>query len=323
MNRSERTGRWERFCVVGLGNHARTKLLPAIAANGQKVCSLVTSQSPTAWQGLPVFNQLADGLAGLGDGDAVIIATPPALHFRQCLEAAAAGVDVLVEKPAFITAEEAKRARAAATASGSIVVEAFMHRECKLYGRLMDIWQTERHRIRSIAATFQIPEMPSGTFRGGDDVAASALYDIGSYPVSLFGDLGLDLSRLSVLDARNLQDPLKTAIRLGGSDQDVTMTAVVGVAETYANRVELEFTDGETVTFEPFFFGRAGLRQVRTRGCGRSSDETVEEGDAFRAMLALPREARRRDAEETWDRLISATSHLERLGADLLSRRAG
>ena len=323
MNKSERTGRWERFCVVGLGSHARTKLLPAIAANGQGVCGLVTSQSPSAWQGLSVFNQLADGLAGLGDGDAVIIATPPAIHFRQCLEAATAGVDVLVEKPAFITAEEVKRVRAAATASGSIVVEAFMHRECRLYRRLMDIWQTERHRIRSVAVTFQIPQMPGGTFRGDDDLAASTLYDIGSYPVSLFGDLGLDLSRLSIVDAKNLREPMKTAIWLRGSDRDVTMTAVVGVAETYANQVELEFTDGETVTFEPFFFGRAGLRHVRTKGCGRSSDETVEEGDAFRAMLSVPREARQRDAKEAWDRLISATSHLERLGADLLSRRAG
>ena len=101
------------------------------------------------------------------------------------------------------------------------------------------------------------------------------------------------------------------------------MTAVIGVAETYANRVELEFTDGETVVFEPFFFGRAGLRHIRTTGCGRSSDEIVEEADAFRAMLAVPREARQHDAEEAWDLLISATGHLERLGADLSSRRAG
>lgn len=323
MNKLQWTGRWERFCVVGLGNHARTKLLPAIAANGQEVSCLVTSQSPADWHGLSVFSHLADGLTGLGDRGAVIIATPPALHFRQCLEAATAGVDVLVEKPAFITAEEAKRVRAAATASGSIVVEAFMHRESKLYGRLMDIWQAGGHRVRSISATFQIPEMPSGTFRGGDELAASTLYDIGSYPISLFGDLGLDLSRLTIVDAKNLQDPLMTTIRLGGSDRDVTMTAVIGVAKTYSNRVELEFTDGETITFEPFFFGRAGLRRICTRGCGPGSDETVEEGDAFRTMLAVPREARQRYAEEAWDRLISATSHLERLGADLSSRRAG
>lgn len=315
-------GRWERFWIVGLGNHAKTKLLPAIIANGQELAGLITRQEAGGPPGVPVFHGIERAVGMMSRGEVVIVATPPSAHYVQCMMGVEAGIDVIVEKPAFVTAAEAERVRAAAAASGSLVVEAFMHRHTRLYAKLVALWRERRGDVARISATFLIPRMPTGTFREIDDITASTLYDIGCYPLSLFIDLGLDPTTLSITDVQFPGDPMREAVGLTGFADGVSMAAEIGVGTTYANRVEITFSDGAVVAFEPFFFGRAGLRSITACGPLGVSEEGVEESDAFRTMLSQPLDVLRLDAEAAWMRMILATRQLERLGGQLLARRA-
>src|SRR5687768_8951816 len=104
---------WQRFCVVGLGGHARTKLIPAIEANGQQLAGVVTSaaSSPVA---APAFTTVEQAIAALPGDTVFVIASPPGAHASQALAALAAERDVVVEKPAFVATAEAEAASEAA-----------------------------------------------------------------------------------------------------------------------------------------------------------------------------------------------------------------
>jgi NDP-hexose-3-ketoreductase len=318
----EHTERWKRFWVIGLGNHARTKLIPAILANGQELAGLITRQDASGYPGVPVFDRIERTIQKMSKGEVVLVASPPSAHYAQCMAAVRAGIDVIVEKPAFVTVAEAEQVRDAAANSGSLVVEAFMHRHTALYAKLLALWRERRGGVSRIAAKFLVPQLPTGTFRQATDIAASTLYDIGCYPLSLFIDLGLDSAALSIQDVRFPGDPTREALNLTGSDGRLSISAEIGVGPAYANRVEMTFDDGSTVVFEPFFFGRPGRRSIVRHGPAGTMDESIDEDDAFRTMLFQPLDVLRQDAEAVWSRMITATGQLERLGALLLARRA-
>lgn len=315
-------GRPERFCIVGMGGHARSKLLPAILANQQKVAALVTTQPPDTFPGLAVFTEMAEALRQLGPDVTVLIASPPALHFPQTALALEAGLDVIIEKPAFVTANQARTARGLAAAANALVVEAFMHRHTRLHARFVSEWAGLRDEAASLSLRFLIPEMPAGTFRAGSGVAASSLYDIGCYAVSLLLDLGLDPAGLFLSRVRAAGRPTEEAVHLSGQFGELDVEIEVGIGTHYENAVSVETRAGQRLLFEPYFYGRPGERRIHSSGTGAPSIETLDEPNAFATMLAVPKTNWRRDADLRWTSMISAAAALERLSAELERQRS-
>lgn len=314
-------GRFEAFCVVGLGGHARSKLIPALEANRQRVIGLVTRGVRRDLPDAPVFADVETALADLPAETVFLIATPPPLHFRQVLPLLREGRDVIVEKPAFVSRGEAVEATEEASRSGSVLVEGFMHRHTALYTRLLDAWRREG-RFSGVAAEFLIPEMPtSGTFRSAPDIACSSLFDMGCYPLSLLSDLGLPLAGLELARVDHPGDPYREALRLAGRMEGVDVDIGIGVGPAYANRVSIQSRNGRLTTFEPFFYGRPGERRI-TIGTGASSSElTVFETSAFETMFGLSRGFWIADQEARLRRMIEVAGALERLGGSLATFR--
>jgi len=121
-----------RLGVVGYGSGGRLFHTPFVeAAQGIALAGVVT-RSPARradvaadWPGVPVFDSLADLLsAGV---DAVTITTPPETHRDLALEAIAAGVPTLVDKPFAPSASMARELTEAAEAAG-VVLNVFHNR---------------------------------------------------------------------------------------------------------------------------------------------------------------------------------------------------
>jgi predicted dehydrogenase len=112
-----------RVAVVGTGFGSRVHV-PALRAAGFDVVALVgqdRDRTARRAQRLGVPN----GCSGLGEAftlelDAVTIATPPDKHETLTLEALAAGVHVLCEKPFAVDVEQAERMHAAAASAGLV-----------------------------------------------------------------------------------------------------------------------------------------------------------------------------------------------------------
>ena len=314
-------GRFEQFCVVGLGNHARTKLLPALAANGQLVAGLVTRGDRQGLPDAPIFPDVETALEELPARTVFVIATPPALHFAQALPIIRAGRDVIVEKPAFASRGETVEAVEEASRSGSVLVEAFMHRHTRLYSELVDAYRNDSS-ITGLRAEFIVPEMPtSGTFRAAPDIACSSLYDMGCYPLSLLSDLGLPLDRLGVTDVDHAGDPGREAVRIAGPAAGIEVEIRIGVGATYSNSVSIRSPAGRSVSFEPFFFGRPGERRMVISTASSVSERKIPENVAFEAMLAVTRPVWLADQGARLGRMIDVATTLERLGGALATFR--
>jgi predicted dehydrogenase len=78
------------------------------------------------------------------DVDAVIIATPPALHMEMCLAALEAGKHVLCEKPLARTVEECRTMVDAADSAGRVLATGFNYRFYPSFARAREILESGR-----------------------------------------------------------------------------------------------------------------------------------------------------------------------------------
>jgi len=115
-----------RIGVVGYGAGGQHFHTPFIqAANGIELVGVVARSADRRaavardWPDVPIYNSLTDLLAA--GVDAVTITTPPATRRDLVLEAIAAGVHVLADKPFAPTAAAARELEQAATAAGVLL----------------------------------------------------------------------------------------------------------------------------------------------------------------------------------------------------------
>lgn len=303
--------RWEHFCVVGIGAHARTKLIPAIEANGQTIVGVVSKQSAESLPDVPIFQTIDAAFAAVPQDTVFVLASPPSAHHAQAGAAIDAGFDVIVEKPAFVTAAEANDIAGRCAAKGTVLAEAFMQRHTDLYRRLLEFCAA--HQVSALDLAFVIPAMPGGTFRSQSDLGSSSLYDIGCYILALLGDLRLDISALEIVGVQQA-GTMAEVVDLAGALNGIAVTAKVGVGPEYRNRANVRLADGTETCFQPIFYGRPGRKTI--------GEEPIEDGNAFEAMFAVPREQRLLDQRERFASIVSVTVGLEALAAQLAGFRA-
>lgn len=320
-NAARSSGRYKRFCVVGMGKHARTKLIPAMIANGQEIVGLVTTQSGSEFPAAPVFRRIEDALSSVAPDTLFVIATPPAVHFEQVMAVIGAGYDLVVEKPAFVTAREAIEALAGVKRQGTVLIEAFMYRHTELYRRLMECWRAERASIRAVEVAFFVPGMPPDSFRQDGAIASSSLYDIGSYALSLFADLDLPFQSLDLKSVDFAGDCDREAVHLEGIEEGVHLDVRLGIDPVYINSVLLRSASRQTTTFSPFFYGRPVERQVLRKSASETFSEAVYENNAYEEMFAVPRDIWLGNQPTRGRQMIEITAVLQRLGQTLATAR--
>ncbi len=146
-----------RLGLVGYGNGGRHFHAPYIlAADGVELCGVVTrsperlAQVATDAPGVPVYDSLAAMLAA--GVDAVTITTPPETRRELVLEAIAAGVHVVADKPFASTADGGRELAAAARAAG-VALNVYQNRRWDAdirtlaavitRGQLGEVWRVE------------------------------------------------------------------------------------------------------------------------------------------------------------------------------------
>ena len=147
------------------------------------------------------------------DVDAVLIATPPSSHLDLTLRAIAAGKDVIVEKPPFLSVADLDRAGAAATGAGRLVMVA----ENYFYKPLAET-------LRAIIASGDLGEVrfvhvnalkrqTTGDWR--DDPAMSgggAMFEAGVHWVNFMANLGLPVDSVRAFRAGAPTGPDRSSV---------------------------------------------------------------------------------------------------------------
>jgi 1,5-anhydro-D-fructose reductase (1,5-anhydro-D-mannitol-forming) len=128
------------WLVIGIGDIARKRVLPAILAEPRSNLYALLTRDPgkaEAYAGAVVYTDLGEALAD-PKVDAVYVASPVALHAQQTIASLGAGKHVLCEKPVALDLAQAElmavAAREASSESGRLLGIAYYRR---LYPKLM------------------------------------------------------------------------------------------------------------------------------------------------------------------------------------------
>ena len=181
--------------LLGTGRIASMEMGPAIvAARRSRLAAVASRESSRA-------RELADRLgAGRAYGsyeelladprvDAVYIALPNSLHREWTLAALAAGKHVLCEKPLGLSASEVRDISAAATATGLVVMEAFMWRFHPRTRRAQELVDSGSiGEVQSIQTSYTVlsqaiadPAQAATSIRFKPELGGGALGDLGCY----------------------------------------------------------------------------------------------------------------------------------------------
>nr|WP_201471096.1 Gfo/Idh/MocA family oxidoreductase [Microbacterium hydrocarbonoxydans] len=135
--------------------------------------------------GIPFATADRSALLARDDVDVVYIATPASTHTAIALEAIAAGVHVLIEKPIATSVVDAELLFARAAEAGVFLMEAMWMRFNPLHVEVLDrIAAGEVGTVRSVRASFGTPFFPRPGKERPED-GGSILRDRGIYPVTL------------------------------------------------------------------------------------------------------------------------------------------
>jgi predicted dehydrogenase len=189
------TGR-VRWGVLGTAGIARKSFLPALREAGGTAAAvggrdLARATKYAADQGIEQAVQGYQALIEDPGVDAVYIPLPNALHAEWTTRALLVGKPVLCEKPLCGTLAETEQVLAVATATGTLLWEAFVFP-----------FQEQMARIRQLLADGVIGELreiqsnfhfmlddPEHDIRMRRGLDGGALNDVGCYPVRLAGEL--------------------------------------------------------------------------------------------------------------------------------------
>ena len=113
--------------MIGYGVSGKVFHVPLVTSTpGLQLVSVVTgsperqAQLRAAVPGVRLFDNNAELWAAAADHDLVVIATPTGTHLAVGLEAIAAGLAIVVDKPMAATAADARTLAAAAAAHGAL-----------------------------------------------------------------------------------------------------------------------------------------------------------------------------------------------------------
>ncbi len=261
-----------RIAVLGLGKVAKTRFLPATShVPGVRITALGTRQpdrlNPRALGltddcSITSYHALLD--AGRSVADALYVALPNDMHVEWVQRAAQTGLHVLCEKPLTDHREAADSCRAACSAAGVLLAEAFMYRHDPRYARVRELLEAGAiGAVRLVDATFGYRLEDLNNIRLSAARRGGALMDIGCY--------GLDAVRYL------LQDDIV------GIQAQCTQGIRSGVDELFVATVQLSSGAMGVVKASTHM-----ARQQSYRICGTEGNIVVP--DAFNPLPERPRQ---------------------------------
>lgn len=272
-----------RFGIIGFGRHAEKRLAPAFARCEISRLTALHKRDPgpvaEACRRFDVPLGFTDpaALAASDEVDAVIVASPPALHREHFALAAMAGKAVLVEKPLAVNSDQVETMAALAGQEQIVAGCAFVMRHVRAVTELRELLRSGGlGDIRMVTGAFAIDSAASPR-SWIDDPEMS-----GGGPMADLGSHLLDLTEY-LLD-RPARD-LKALVTPGGDRGAVERQAAV----------TLQFGDGILgqiqVSFDSPFFNSLEVWGER----GRARIENFHrEGEPVRLVLEVDGEDRSR-----------------------------
>tara|TARA_B100001939_G_scaffold343005_1_gene354979 strand:- start:86 stop:1036 length:951 start_codon:yes stop_codon:yes gene_type:complete len=279
------TKTWDSVCIVGLGSHAKNKILPALKFNKLKVLGIVSRDSSKKLKDVTTFVDIMDAIKFLPERTLFIVSSPPNLHYQQVKILIKSGRDVFIEKPAFLSVSESKELTSLANSKKIVLAEMLMYLENQSVKRLLEKIQSNYNQVSKIEFKFLIPSVPKNTFRDESNLGNSLLADMACYPLSFLLNCNLDISHLKLQRCKNTSGIYNIIGDLNSKKIDIK----VGQGSKYYNSIRIFFKDNSKLTCKPFFYGRAGVRELILEHESIVKKSIIHEQNAFNLLFSKSR----------------------------------
>lgn len=180
-----------KIALWGYGQHAKKNVMPAIlqsencelvgvcTSSKDNISTLESSYGCKVWQSPDAM--LADHCV-----DTVYICTPTGLHFEHTMKCLKAHKNVFCEKTIAMTPVEVSGLINMAIGQGVFLCETYMYFYHSQFKAIFDIVRSgDLGELKNIVCHFSIPELSNPGYRFVKGLGASALQDVGCYPVSI------------------------------------------------------------------------------------------------------------------------------------------
>jgi dTDP-3,4-didehydro-2,6-dideoxy-alpha-D-glucose 3-reductase len=181
-----------RLLILGFSSIAERRVIPAAAAVPaiSEISIASRSRRPPA-SGPKLGRVYPDYATALNESDAEIVylSLPNAMHEQWAMTALAAGKHVVVDKPAMMTLDAARRAVTEAQQRKLLFAEATVFGYRPHFKAVTDC-AAAQGPLRQVDAQFIIPPLPIGNFRNHRELGGGCLLDMGPYAAATMRLLG-------------------------------------------------------------------------------------------------------------------------------------
>jgi predicted dehydrogenase len=285
-----------RFAILGFGNHAVRRLLPAFSRTTRvKLTGLWRRDSNAARQNCADHHiehcfSTPEALCSSPDVDVVLITSPDAMHRHDALLAIRSGKAVLCEKPVSMNAAEAREMQEAAKAAGVLYGVAQNFR----FNRSLD-WIKEQIRAGKIGK----PQLAQSEYAYPGDraprkwimdptlAAGGPIADVGVHCIdALRYVLGEDVLSVSTLAIKTRPEDKVEAIASLQLEMTGSVLATVGVnaRAPYRTLISVTGSDGILVAESGFSVDRP-VEVVHRRAGEIIETATLDNSDGYTRML--------------------------------------
>ena len=309
-NKSKRNNSWEEIIIVGYGNHAKTKIIPAVQKTCSAKISIITSKEIKVKKFLK-YTSLNESFKG-NLNKLYVLTNPPSMHYFFCNEILEHGFDVFVEKPGFLRKNELKNLIRLAKSKKLIIYEMLMYLENQTVKKAIKIINSRKEDIHSIFTSFTIPFYPLNTYRNEKVFSNSLITDIGCYPLSLINELKDEVQDIKINNYYNSihDNPL---FEIKSNLKNIRIDFLVGVTKIYTNYLRIIFKNNNFIEINPFFYGRKYKKSFTVFSNKEIKKFLKEDDNAFEKIFSIKREVFLLNQENRFKKMSKTISLFETL----------
>ena len=275
--------------IIGLGNHTKTKILPALEKLCIPVFGIITSSNRKYYKKIKTFNNL-DSVLDKFQITHCIISTTPSEQVKYILRLDTLQIKIFVEKPAFVSKFDFNFVRSSMR-QNSFVTEGFMYRYSTGFNHFENYFKNFNNDQYEIYLKFILPNEEgkfSGSFRNMKGMKHSILYDIGSYIFDFLWALELRDFNIDQIDIESFENKiLKTismSINLNNKKFSQKIYVSFGYNSMYKN--DLAFISRyNNYKVSPIFWGRKGIININTIESGKENNFEIETKSPLMTLL--------------------------------------
>lgn len=253
----------KKICVVGIGKHAFTNIIPALEKKNFSILGLVSKKPKLYNRKYKIFKYVDLAISVLPSDTIFILCTPPRTHFKLIKKLINKKKNVLVEKPICTNLLEINNLFKLVLGKKYFFYEMFMCNFTYLHKKAINYALNNFSNLKSIDCTFHLPSYPINTFRDSKNFYDNCLYDIGCYIMNFSLALSNRITDINLISL-NLNKNFLSSLSFSFNLSHVKVTANIGLSCKYENFIKIiDCTERET-KFEKVFYGKATQKKIKT-----------------------------------------------------------